>query len=62
MKARTLAAKLMENPDFDVRFSHSDPLYKGNTEWGWHIRRFNITDICDIGYSDKIIILDGEEI
>jgi len=62
MKAKDLAKKLMKYPDFDVRFGHSDPTYAGNLAWGIYIRQFDITDIGDIGHSEKVILLDGEEI
>ena len=60
MKARELAEKLMEHPDFDVEFIFSEEFNK-NDKWPT-IRKFNNINISDIGHSDKIIILDGEEV
>lgn len=57
MKAKDLADKLLEHPDFEVKF---------------HDFRYDITsgkmscdswenvDITDIGHSDKVIVLGGE--
>lgn len=56
MKAKDLAALLLEDPDFDVQFSFTD----GCSVFP-NIRTFNVTGISDIGYSSKTIILDGEE-
>ena len=58
MKSKELAEKLLENPDFDVEFSFSE---NDNSTWRLSIRRFNNIEICDIGYSDKIIVLSGNE-
>lgn len=52
MKAKELAKKLMEHPDFDVKFSSS---------YGWGTRSFDNIVIGDIGYSSKLIVLDGDE-
>lgn len=60
MKARELAEKLMEHPDFDVEFIFSEE-FNENDKWPT-IRKFNNISIGDIGHSDKIIILDGEEV
>jgi len=53
MKAKELAEKLMENPEFEVVFSILEP---DGSPYGMGLRSFNI-DIDDIGFSDKIIIL-----
>jgi len=59
MKASKLAEILLQNPDFDVRFTILD---KDDSEWGLHLRVFNIGDrLPDIGYSDKIISISGVE-
>jgi len=58
MKAKDLSELLMEYPDFDVelKFSETD-----SSEYGYFIRVFKITGITDIGYSGKVIVLDGIE-
>ena len=57
MKARELAAKLMENPDFDVKagYSHTD-----DSSYGFTVESFNVNGVGDIGYSDGVIILSLE--
>ena len=57
MKAKVLAKKLLEHPDFDVKFHdfHQEiaggPLICDSWE--------NV-DVTDIGYSDKVIVLTGD--
>lgn len=58
MKAKELAEQLLKNPDFDVVFTTVD---EGDVFWP-NVRRFENIDINDIGYSDKVIILGGEEV
>lgn len=58
MKAKELAEQLLKNPDFDVIFNIID---KGGS-FGFSVKEFRNIDITDIGYSDKTIILGGEEI
>jgi len=58
MKAKDLAIKLLQNPDFDVRFSFTE---KDDSEWGINVRTFEKVSIGDIGHSDKIICLAGTE-
>lgn len=53
MKAKELAERLMENPDFDVEFRWFD-CFTGEC------RTFTDIGIDDIGYSDRVIVLDGE--
>lgn len=67
MKAKELAEKLLENPDFDVEFLFTT--YFEREEWtdngvirtqtGQQIDKYKDVDIADIGYSDKVIILTG---
>lgn len=57
MKAKELAEKLLEHPEFEVTFSFHIPDGRGLTK---SITFYNV-DICDIGYSDKIISLQGDE-
>jgi hypothetical protein len=57
MKARELAAKLMEHPDFEVKAceSHID-----DSSYGFAVDSFKVNGIGDIGYSDGVIILSLE--
>jgi len=59
MKAKELSKEILKNPEFDIKFS---VLESDESKWGIIVRKFKITGILDIGYSDKIIILDGEEL
>lgn len=63
MKAKDLASKLMENPEFDVEFTFvkyterpDDKICKF-----MNIRQFENIQIDDIGYSSKVIQLGGIE-
>ena len=58
MKARELAEQLLKNPDFDIAFVTVD----SPVGFGYNIRKFRNIGIADIGYSDKIIRLDGTEL
>lgn len=56
MKAKILAEQLMLNPDYDILFSaFISP--KCNKDF------VTFDNICieDIGYSDKVIVLSGDE-
>ena len=58
MKAKELAEELLKHPDFDVEliymtFERDGILFPD-------IYKYKIKGIADIGYSDKVIILDGE--
>ncbi|MFH2030296.1 MAG: hypothetical protein ABIJ40_06660 [Bacteroidota bacterium] len=55
MKAKDLAELLLENPEFNVEMALFE---KDSSDWSATLRRFEINGIADIGYSDKIIILD----
>lgn len=57
MKAKDLAKQLLKNPDFDVIFNIID----NGGSLGFSVKEFRNIDITDIGYSDKTIILGGEE-
>ena len=56
MKAKELIELLQGYEDFDVEFVFTD---------GYNIfpniRKFKNLTLGDIGYSDKVIVLDGEE-
>jgi len=58
MEAKELAKKLLEHPDFDVVFSFSEI---DNSSYGMSVRRFEDVEIHDIGYSDGVISLGGDE-
>ena len=58
MKAKELAEQLLKNPDFDVIFNIID----NGGSLGFSVKEFRNIYITDIGYSDKTIILGGEEI
>jgi hypothetical protein len=53
MKSKELAEILLENPDFDVRFAAFS--YKQEMFIHYDV------DTFDIGYSEKVITLSGEE-
>ena len=59
MKCKELIEKLKEYEDFDVEFSFSETPKEGD-RW-LTIRRFGNIEVGDIGHSDKIVILIGEE-
>ena len=56
MKAKELAEKLLEYPEFEVHIIFCD----NNAELPYY-RFFEVSGMGDIGYSDKIIQLDIEE-
>ena len=58
MKASELAEELVRCGDFDVEFSFSE---LDGSDYGLAIRRFKGISICDIGHSDKVVILSGKE-
>ena len=63
MKAKDLASKLMENPQFDVEFAFVDYTERPDDKICkfMNIRNFKDIDIEDIGYSSKVIQLGGAE-
>lgn len=58
MKAKDLAEQLFKNPDFDVAFNTT----QNGEGFRFNVKQFRNINITDIGYSDKTIILGGEEI
>ena len=58
MKAKDLVEQLLKNPDFDVVFNTT----QNGEDFGFNVKQFRNINITDIGYSDKTIILGGEEI
>jgi len=63
MKAHELAAKLVEYPEFEIQFSGIIKFY--NEEYSCEdcsfVKLSNI-EIADIGHSDKVIVITGEEV
>lgn len=55
MKAKELAEKLLEHPDFEVKSIFID-YFSGNTYPKYH--NLKVVGVADIGYSDKVIVLD----
>lgn len=46
-----------EYPDFEFKFSFSD----GGDKWP-NVRSFDNIELADVGHSNKVVILSGEEI
>lgn len=59
MKVEELIEKLKNYKDFDVEFIFSEEPINGSCFPT--IRHFKDLDIGDIGHSDKVILLSGEE-
>ena len=57
MKAKELADKLLEYPDFEVQFGIIEP---DRSQYGMGLRIFAV-DVDDIGYSSKIVRLGPVE-
>jgi hypothetical protein len=62
MKAKELAEKLLEYPDFDVEFTAWEKIANNESEGGSfpYIIKFNNVEVGDVGHSDKVILLTGE--
>lgn len=68
MKAKELAEKLLQNPDFEVEFLfttyYETEVWTNNgiikSQTGKQVDKYKNVDIADIGYSDRVIILTGE--
>lgn len=58
MKAKDLAELLMKNPDFDVEACFCDVSKVSFDHPYVEYNYFPVEGISDIGYSDKVIILD----
>lgn len=56
MTAKELATKLLEHPDFEVKFISC---YQECACAPLIYDTYEITGIADIGHSDKVIVLDG---
>ena len=57
MKAHELIAILQQHPEFDVVVSVSD----GGNLFP-NIRTFANIELADVGHSDKVIVLTGDEV
>ena len=55
MTAKELAIKLLEHPDFEIKF-HEFRYFGGQ----FNCDSWTNIEITDIGYSDKVIVLGGE--
>ena len=55
MTAKELAEELLKHPDFKVKGVFID--YFSSSKWPEH-HSLKVCGIADIGYSDKVIILD----
>ena len=60
MKAKELADELLKHPDFDIELTYMTFKRDGIHTPFPNIYNYKIKGIADIGYSDKVIILDGE--
>jgi hypothetical protein len=58
VKSHELAKKLLECPDFELQFSGMLISF----EYGHKYARFDQLEIADIGHSDKVIIITGDEV
>ena len=56
MKAKELAEKLLENPEFEVKAIR---LYPG-IGWGLTMEKYSVNGLADVGYSDGVVVLDLE--
>lgn len=56
MKGKELAELASKYPDFEFEFSFTDGYSKFP-----NVRSFKSIELCDIGHSDKVVILTGEE-
>lgn len=52
------AEQLLKTPNFDVVFNTID----NGGSFGFNVKQFRNINITDIGYSDKTIILGGEDV
>lgn len=62
MTAKELAEKLLENPEFEVRGIYADTS-KCNTWNLWpQYHKMTVDGIADIGFNDRVIVLDLSEV
>ena len=58
MTAHELAKKLLELPDFEVQFAG----WTADMSFVRRTVRFNKVDIADVGHSDKVVVISGDEV
>lgn len=56
MTAKELAEELLKHPDFKVKGAYVD-VFNSVGQWPQY-HTLNVCGIADIGYSDKVIVLD----
>lgn len=56
MKGKDLINLAEEYPDFEFEFRFTD----GYSNFP-NVRSFNHLELCDVGHSDKVVILTGDE-
>lgn len=62
MKAKDLANELLKHPDFEVHCVYVDEDV-AMIDPGWALyRTLKVTDVADIGYSSRVIVLATEEV
>lgn len=62
MTAHELAKKLLELPDFEVQFVGWATHYSADYGTVTISAGFNEIDIADVGHSDKVVLLSGDEV
>lgn len=61
MQAKELANELMKYPNFEVVVSTTKERTTLNNDlWGIEVESWDITGVSDIGYSDRVILLEGK--
>ncbi|MDB8775225.1 MULTISPECIES: hypothetical protein [unclassified Ruminococcus] len=56
MKVKEFIEKLSDYADFDLEFCFVDA-----TQERYTLRSLEVTEVADIGHSDKVILLSGKE-
>ena len=56
MKGRELKKLCEQYEDFDFEFSFTDGYSKFP-----NVRTFKNLELCDVGHSDKVVVLEGDE-
>jgi hypothetical protein len=62
MTAHELAKKLLELPDFEVQFVGWAAHYSAEYGADMVTVRFNTVYIADVGHSDKVVVISGDEV
>lgn len=61
MKAKELADILLRHPDYDVKVSIVTVDDEATGFAAIDYKNYDVTSLADVGYSDKVIVLDTEE-